>query len=111
MLRRVWCAIVICICFGSVAAWAVNVDINIEVKNGKVVSGGGVVKLTRGDHVSFSVVSDKADELHVHGYDLHLKIIPNQPAKLEFDASRTGRFSAELHHSDTQLVVLEIYPK
>lgn len=110
MLRRVFLTAAV-IGFYSGVAWAANVDISVQVQNGKIASGGGVVKLTRGDHVSLSVASDRADNLHIHGYDLHLDVSANRPAKLEFDADRTGRFAVEFHESNLQLVVLEIYPK
>lgn len=85
--------------------------ISVEVKGGKVVSGPKVTRLKRDDPVTLTILSDRADELHVHGYDLHLKLVPNQAATLQFVAKRTGRFSYELHKSGTELGVLEIYPK
>lgn len=112
MQRRVYFALVLAgICFTACAAWAANVDIDVKVQKGKVISGAGVVKLARGDHVSLRVASDRPEKLHIHGYDLHLDVAADRPAKLDFDADRTGRFAVEFHASDLQLVVLEIYPK
>ncbi len=85
--------------------------ISVEFKNGQVVAGVQVVKLKRDDEVTLNVLSDRADELHLHGYDLHLKLQPNQPATLQFVAKRTGRFSFELHRGGVELGVLEIYPR
>ena len=85
--------------------------VSIVVKGGKPVPGPSVVKLKRDDPVVLQVVSDAADELHVHGYNLQLKLRPNEPATLKFAARRTGRFSIELHKSGAELGVLEIYPK
>jgi len=85
--------------------------ISVEFKGGQVIAGPQVVKLKRDDEVTLNVLSDRADELHLHGYDLHLKLQPNQTATLKFVARRTGRFSFELHTGGVELGVLEIYPK
>lgn len=112
MLRRVWCAIVLAgMCLGSSAAWSADVEIGLHVEKGKLVSGPKVIKLTRGDRVSITVVSDAPDAMHVHGYELHLEVPAEQPATVRFEADKTGRFTTELHQSGAQLVILEIYPK
>jgi hypothetical protein len=54
--------------------------------------------------------SDIADELHLHGYDLHIKTKPGETATLRFNASKTGRFGYELHHAKAELGALEVYP-
>ena len=112
MLRRVWLAGAIAgICLAGFGAQAAEVPLAFKVKNGRLAAGPKVVKVKRGDRIVLVVQSDKADELHVHGYDLHRKVAANRPARLQFTAGRTGRFGAELHKSGIQLVVLEIYPK
>ena len=85
--------------------------IELAVANGQVVGGAKVVRLKRDDAVTLTVRSDKADELHVHGYNLHADVVPGKPSTLKFIAKRTGRFSMELHKSGVELGALEIYPK
>ena len=85
--------------------------VSLAAKGGQPVSGTQVFKLKRDDEVTLTVVSDRADELHVHGYDLQLKLEPNQAQTVKFVAKRTGRFNIELHKSGAELGVLEIYPK
>jgi hypothetical protein len=105
----------ICLAFLALVPLAAQaaepVSIEFVVEGGKVVGGSRVIRLTRNDAVQLVVRSDKADELHLHGYNLHADLLPNKPATLKFVASRTGRFSAELHGSGVELGVLEIYPK
>ena len=96
--------------FGLPAAAEVQ-QIALVVKDGKLVSGPKVVRLKRDDQVNLSITSDRADEVHVHGYDLQAKLAANQTTSLEFVAKRTGRFAIELHKSNVELSVLEIYPK
>jgi hypothetical protein len=94
--------------------WATDtpvLQVSIVIRGGKVVSGPGVIRVTRGQRVSLTVETDKADELHLHGYDLHLALLPNRAVSLSFTATRTGRFGFELHKAGTELGVFEIYPR
>ncbi len=95
------------------AAWAADAAkrINLVVQGGRLVEGPNLVKLERNDSVELTIVSDLADELHVHGYNLHAHLQPGKPATLNFTAKRTGRFGFELHKSGLELGVFEIYPK
>ena len=87
------------------------VPIELTVQGGKVAGGARNFRIKRDDPVVIVLRSDRADELHVHGYNLHADVAPNQPATLKFVAGRTGRFSMELHKSGVELGFLEIYPK
>lgn len=83
----------------------------IEVRQGQRVAGPAVLQVQEGDDVQLQITTDKADELHVHGYDLHLKLQANTPAMLAFRAEHSGRFDYELHHSHLDLGALEVTPK
>ena len=98
-----WCAT------GAAHAGAVNVS--VTVAEGKVAGGVKVVRVVRDDEVSLTIQTDRDDELHLHGYNLKQQLKRNEPATLRFVAKRTGRFSAELHKTDREVVVFEIYPK
>ena len=81
------------------------------VKDGKVASGEPVIKARQGDEITLVITSDKADELHLHGYDRHAHLQPNAPARVTLKADRTGRFPIELHKSHIELGTIEVYPK
>lgn len=83
----------------------------MAVSKGKLVSGSAVIQVREGDDVQLQITSDQADELHMHGYDLHLSLKPNVPAVLAFKAEHSGRFDYELHHAHTELGTLEVQPK
>jgi hypothetical protein len=83
---------------------------DLVVKDGRLVSGQSVIQIHRGEHVVLRISSNATDELHLHGYDLYAQITPQQPAVLEFNANRTGRFTLELHKANTELGALEVYP-
>lgn len=83
----------------------------VELKDNRIASGPTVLKVSQGDEVLLRVTADKADELHLHGYDLQLALKPGVPAELRFVASRSGRFEYELHHAHAEVGALEVQPK
>jgi len=96
----------------SVAAASTEPQVlELAVRRGQLVSGPTVIQVHKGDEVIIHLTSDAADELHLHGYDLHLTTRPNEKATLRFSAMRTGRFGYELHHANAELGALEVYPR
>lgn len=82
--------------------------VSITVRDGKVTPAPGRVEVTRGERVALRVTSDRADTLHVHGFDKELALPAGQEATLILTADRTGLFEVETHESDlvlTQLLV------
>ena len=73
---------------------------------------GGVQKLTfkKGGTVRFRVVSDTADEIHVHGYDFHKDVRQGRDVTFDFPAKIDGRFVVELEGSSTQIAELDVNP-
>ncbi len=78
---------------------------------GGQASGPAVMKVQQGDTVRLRVVSDSADHLHLHGYELAAELQPGTPLTLKFVAAHSGRFELELHHSHASLGNLEVYPR
>ena len=83
----------------------------IEVRNGAPVAAPAAMRVRQGDEVMLRVRSDRDDELHVHGYDLHLALRAGVPGELRFSADRSGRFDCELHHAGASLGALEVEPR
>lgn len=82
--------------------------VTITVRDGKVSPAPGRVEVTRGERVALRVTSDRADTLHVHGFDRELALPAGQEATLILTADHTGLFEVETHESDlvlTQLLV------
>src|SRR5262249_35557897 len=65
------------------------VKIDVVMRGGRRASGPEVVRLKKGDAVELTVAVDAADELHLHGYDLSLKLQAGKPGTLKFVADRT----------------------
>ena len=82
----------------------------ITVVDGK--PRGGVQRITRakGDRIRLRIVSDTADEVHVHGYDLKQDVPAGGSVRFVFPATIDGRFVVELESSGTQLAELDVRP-
>ncbi|WP_393063485.1 hypothetical protein [Streptomyces sp. LN549] len=82
--------------------------VEITVRDGKVSPAPGRTEVKKGRTVRLKVRSDRADTLHVHGYDKEARLPAGRTVTLTFTADRTGLFEVETHESDlllTQLVV------
>jgi hypothetical protein len=90
---------------------AVPAVFELVIKGGRLVSGPAVIQVREGERVALHIRSDRGDELHLHGYDLHAQIRPGETASLQFTADRTGRFDLELHKANAELGALEVYPQ
>jgi hypothetical protein len=84
---------------------------DLVVRGGKRVEGPAVLAVTQGERVIVNVLADSADEMHLHGYDLHAGLRPNETAALTFTADRAGRFELELHRAHVALAALEVQPR
>ena len=78
------------------------------IAGGKVTSGPSTVKVSKGNHVIIEVVSDRAGELHLHGYDKEKQLSPGTAVRLEFDATIAGVYALELHELDLTLCQLQV---
>lgn len=82
----------------------------IVVRNGEPVDGVQELEYSAGDQIRFRVSSNKADEVHVHGYDVEEEIPAGGSATLAFPADIEGIFEVELHGSETQIAELRVNP-
>ncbi|MDX6691856.1 MAG: hypothetical protein QOG15_3313 [Solirubrobacteraceae bacterium] len=82
----------------------------ITVRNGKPVGGVQRLEFNKGDTVKFTVKSDVADEIHVHGYDLKKNVPAGGQATMSFKADADGIYEAELEKRGVQIAELRINP-
>ena len=83
---------------------AAPVTIRVLVKGGKPVGGIQRATVKKGQKVAIVVHSDVADEVHVHGYDLHKDVDAGGTARIVFPATITGVFEAELEDRKLQII-------
>jgi hypothetical protein len=82
----------------------------IVVRNGKPVGGVKEITVSKGDPIRFTVVSDVADEIHVHGYDFHKDVAKGGTVSFSFPAKIDGVFVVELEKRGEQILSLKVEP-
>jgi hypothetical protein len=83
--------------------------IDVTFRDGEV-QGPMEFTVTQGDRVRIIVHADVTDEVHLHSYDLHADVAPDDPARIDFVANVAGIFECELEDAGTLLFHLEIVP-
>lgn len=87
--------------------------LELQIAEGRLLGEPQSYRLSQGAQVELQLRSDRAGELHLHGYDLEAKVQAGLPALLSFRADHAGRFEMELHskagHID--LGALEVQPQ
>jgi hypothetical protein len=82
----------------------------VVVRNGKPVGGVKTLRFRKGDQIAFRVRSDVADEIHVHGYDVHRDVAKGGMAGFSFRGTIDGIFVVELESRGVQIASLEVTP-
>ena len=82
----------------------------VTVKDAKPVGGVQKIKFTKGDTIRFKVVSDTADEIHFHGYDIAKDVEAGGSVTFSTKAKIEGRFVVELEDHETQIAEVEVDP-
>lgn len=71
----------------------------IELRDHTVVGGSATIEVQKGDRVRVVVSSDRADDIHLHGYDIERTVAPDKPATFNLRASIEGIFELESHEA------------
>jgi mannitol-specific phosphotransferase system IIBC component len=82
----------------------------VTVKDAKPVGGIKKIKFTKGDTIRFKVVSDTADEIHFHGYDIGQDVKAGGSTTFTTKATIEGRFIVELEDHEQQIAEVEVDP-
>lgn len=82
--------------------------LSFTVSGGKVSGDTGRVKVALGTKLRITVLSDVADEIHVHVYDLKQELSAGAPGSLEFVANTSGVIEVELEHQKLTLTRLAV---
>jgi len=82
----------------------------VTVVGGKAKGGIKTVTYKKGQTVDLTVKSDTADEIHIHGYDLHKDVAKGGSVHFTFPASIEGRFVVELESAGQQIASLQVEP-
>jgi sirohydrochlorin ferrochelatase len=85
-----------------------GVLIEATVTGDKVETASRRVRIDRGQKVRIRVQADRAEEVHLHGYDLSAAVAPGRPAVIDFTADAPGVFEVELEQAHLRLVELQV---
>ena len=100
-------------------ARAAPLTFEFNVVNGAVPADMRVVRVKEGDVVTLRFRSDKPLVLHLHGYEIEIKVSPGSVGTMAFTARLTGRFPVHVHgvgggahaNEESVLVEVEVYPR
>ena len=84
--------------------------VQITIKAGKPVGGVQDITVKKGQPVRFTVQSDVADEIHVHGYNFKKDVAKNGSVSFDFPATIDGGFVIELESRGEQIAALKVQP-
>lgn len=82
----------------------------ITVKALKPVGGVRDLEVDQGELLRFRVRSDRAETVHLHGYDVEKPVAPGKPASFSVRAKLTGIFEVELEHSAVAIAEVTVNP-
>ena len=85
-------------------------SVAIEVEGGKVAGGPVDIDVKQGERARFTVTSDVADHVHVHGYDVLRDVAADGRARFDFKADITGVFEIELENAGLEIARLRVEP-
>lgn len=61
-----------------------------------------------GAEVTLRITSEVGDEVHVHGYELHIEVPPGEVAEEVFDANMAGTYEIESHDANQVYMLLTV---
>lgn len=82
--------------------------VRVAIRDGKVNPRPSTHRVARGETVRLVVSTDRADELHVHGYEKTARLPAGESTTVTLRADRPGRFEVETHDTGLRLLVVEV---
>jgi hypothetical protein len=95
---------------GSAGTATATATQTVVVENGEPVGGIQELEFSAGDQIAFTVESDVADEVHVHGYDLMEDVPAGGSVEFSFPAEIEGIFEVELEGRGEQIAEVRVNP-
>jgi len=82
----------------------------IAIVEGEPVGGIAELEYSAGEEVRFTVESDAAEEIHVHGYDISKQVPAGGSVSFSFPAEIEGIFEVEMEELGVQIAELQVNP-
>lgn len=94
--------------YRSIGGGGANVTLDVTVTGTTMSPSSLTVK--QGDHVTMNVTTDKAEEIHLHEYDIKFEGEPGKKVTHTFDAKITGDHVIEIEDTSTEIGKLTVNP-
>jgi FtsP/CotA-like multicopper oxidase with cupredoxin domain len=93
----------------SIGGGGTPVTINLTLSGTTMTPNDPSAK--QGDRVTMTVTADKAEEIHLHGYDIHFEV-PSAGGSVThtFTADKTGTFPMEIEQTTTEVGNFKVSP-
>lgn len=86
----------------------------VALAGGRAPQGYDTLRVQRGDEVELRWSSDRNIAVHLHGYDIEVRVTPGSAAVMAFRARIAGRFPVSEHGQGARhgrpLLYLEVHP-
>ena len=110
--RRVLLALIALLAAGPASA---DKAFELMLVEGRLPGRSDTLRVKRGEKVELRWTSDRPMQLHLHGYDIEVRVAPQAPATMSFVAKVAGRFPITEHahgrsHHHRSIVYLEVHP-
>ena len=83
----------------------------IVFANGEVKGGIRELNFVKGERIEFSVKSDVADGVHLHGYDVEKEVWSGGTVRFDLPAELEGKFEVELEQSAIPIAEVSVTPR
>ena len=85
---------------------SVNIDVTV---NGAIMSPSEIT-VTQGDQVTMNVICDRAEEIHLHEYDIKFECEAGKKVSHQFTADKSGVHAIEIEGLGTEIGRLTVKP-
>ena len=113
------------LCVSLLGAAAIVREFDFSILKRRIDGNSSTVRVKRGETVQIRWRADEPVLLHVHGYDLEVRLSPEAPASMRFQAAIAGRFAITAHEfgadathgarprrqRETTLLYIEVLPE
>jgi hypothetical protein len=95
-------------CGGATTTNPGSTNLTFKVAGDTIVPD--TAKAVKGQQVTMTITTDKDEEVHLHGYDIHFDCKANTPLTKTFTADKTGSFEMELEATTKHLLDFTVNP-
>jgi hypothetical protein len=82
----------------------------IFLRNGQPLGGPQELSFSRGDDIRFRVESDRAWEIHLHGYDVSMEVSAGGSVSFNVPADIEGVFEVEVEETTNPIAEITVNP-